>query len=189
MPTRTTDHAANFYVPLPNHPGLAVVCNAPERYTSDLIETLAWRADQWVADQQHLMGCRDVTLHQLKDALRFVKTPERLSNHPLVHCDMLATLPRNGIELAQMLADAIQTLERSDPNNDLEVRGAILRMRYLERMRAKAVIRRLNLSERHFYRLQSSGLEWLMTYLVRRLAVKTPQSFAVSDSHPVHRSS
>lgn len=154
-------------IPIPQHPGLVLICTEPERYPPTVIAHLVDQITRWTPQDDpsvldtHAGSAVVVTDRQIKELLRHIHAPHHLAAHPLAAHWVHVAPEQRGTALAQFLTSAIATLEHPTTQAERYVPGTILRMRYIERTRAKWIIRHLHLSERHYYRLHRSGLHWL----------------------------
>lgn len=160
--------SATIYVPVPHLPGLALVCSDPERYSPAFVQDLARRLGQAALRNDAAPTSPSIDAAAVKAALRCILAPQRLDDHPLALAFGQDGPARRGEHLARWLRAAVGQLEYADAAEP-DLRGAILRLRFLERRRAKTVMRLLNLSERHFYRLQAAGLAWLAGQLAHEI--------------------
>jgi hypothetical protein len=164
--TRTAD-SRSVYLPVPHYPELTLVCTAPDRYPPELLYQLQQYLAQWQPAHPTLPPDADtnISIECMKTVLRSIHDPPTLARHPLAdrYPDIPAT--ERGFYLAACLTAAIYRLEQPVPDAERDMRGTILRMRYLECCKTRTIRSRLHLSERHYYRLQAVGLEWLATHL------------------------
>lgn len=164
---RSLQDCTELRIAVPQHPDLALICTAPDRYPPELIQELASRLEQWAthatASPPHVP--ERITPTQIKKLLRAIHVQEALAEHPPAQHPNDNT-PQSSACLALLMRAAIAELEQPVAEAEPDPRGTILRMRFLERYRAKAVMKRLNVSERHFYRLQAEGLKWLAERLM-----------------------
>lgn len=163
---RTAD-SYSVYLPVPQYPELTLVCTAPDRYPPELLYQLQQYLAQWQPAYPTPApdADTDVSIECMKAVLRSIHDLPTLARHPLAGRYPDIPAAERGSYLAACLTAAIHRLEQPIPDAERDMRGTILRMRYLERCKTRTIRSRLHLSERHYYRLQAAGLEWLATYL------------------------
>lgn len=163
MSHKLADCSAIIQVPIPGYPGLALICTDSERYSPEVIHQVVRSLEERLPEHVPTAVSPPVIISsaQIKALLRAIHTPQVLAEHPVavMLADKLPGL--RGEYLAHLLRAAVNDLEKPDDSASPDIRGSILRMRFLERQRAKTVMRRLHLSASHFYRLQREGLRRL----------------------------
>lgn len=169
MTTRPSKMAESraVYLPVPEHPGLMLVCTIPDQYPPELLDQLQQHLAQWTIRHPTPSPASVCTLtpQQIKELLRSIHDPAALARHPVVaHCTVLPPTDYC-TQLVQRLTTAIHLLETPTATAEPDIRGTILRMRYLERRKTRTIMKLLHLSERHYYRLQAAALAWVAAYL------------------------
>ena len=156
-------------IPIPCYPGLTLICTEPERYPPEVINQIRLLVEQCVicANASTAKPGISVDINQVKTVLRALHEPAALNAHPLAVRYYHLDPTRCGSYLAQLVCAAITACEQSFMDYKKDIRGTILRLRYIERNRVKRIIQRLHVSERHYYRLHCSGLHWLAAYLTQ----------------------
>ncbi|MBA3468461.1 MAG: hypothetical protein H0T53_02340 [Herpetosiphonaceae bacterium] len=146
-------------VHIPDHPDLSVVCHNVERYPTLLLERLAHDVSQLLRRPPIKVP---VTGAEMKDWLRQLHMPLRHCAHPLAAPWQHLPIQQRWSACATWLRQLIQRLEFAEDGAQSRTCGRILRLRFLDRRRCKTIMLELNISERHYHRLQNAGLEWLV---------------------------
>jgi hypothetical protein len=146
-------------MPVPDYPDLSVVSHNSERYPPLLLERIAHEVSRML---KHQHPETPLSCAAMKAWLHELHTPLRLSKHSLAapwqHLPQDQCCKACAIWLRQM----IECLETVKDQGNPSMCGQILRLRFLSGLRAKAIMLQLNISERHYHRLQNEGLEWLV---------------------------
>lgn len=146
-------------VPVPGHPGLALVSSEPHRYTLAILQQLQACLAQTVQSFEGL------SVRQLRALLRRRKTPGTVGSHPWVRERFGPQPDRAEDSFNEQVARSIHELEHAQQGPRPDRRGTLLRLRYLQGSPAKEVRQTLYLSESHYHRLHSDGLRWLAEQL------------------------
>jgi hypothetical protein len=159
-PSKKPDHGPSaMQIPVPEYSDLSVVSHDSQRYPLWLLQHVAQEVSQLLRRQHSEIA---VSCAAMKAWLQELDTPLRLAAHPLAAPWQHLPLEQHCAACALWLRQMIERLESAQDGAQSRLRGRILRLRFLDRRQCKAIMLQLNISERHYHRLQNEGLEWLV---------------------------
>ncbi len=144
---------------IPDYPDLSVVCHNSERYPMVLLQRIAHEVSQLLRRQPSAPA---VSCGAMKAWLRELRTPPRLADHALAAPWQHLPIDQRCAACELWLRQMIERMEFTEDGAQSRMCGQILRLRFLDRRRCKAIMLELSISERHYHRLQNTGLEWLV---------------------------
>ena len=146
-------------ISVPQYPDLCVMSHNPEHFPPSLLQRIAHEVSQLLK-----RDCSQtlVTSASIKAWLHEIHAPLRLALHPLAQPWQHLPLDQHSAACAVWLRQMIQQLEFPETDGEATTPGTIMRLRFLDGLRCKDIMLRLNISERHYHRLQDEGLQWIV---------------------------
>jgi hypothetical protein len=156
---------SDLTIAVPGHEALTILCSDQQHYSSAVLHEIAVQVARALDERPKNDGPPPLKSRQVKQLLQDFGMPgstRRLAGLP-------GSLSRNAIKLDHWLRTAIELLEQPSVERPRNLRGTMLRMRYIEQQSVRSVQQTLHLSERHYYRLQAEGIAWLTEQLQHHL--------------------
>lgn len=155
---------AVLWVEIPQFPGLFLASTTAGMYTQAQLQQLA--ANLTAATTAYQIGSERLTIQvSVRSALRLIYDPAALRRHPLTaYCTFLPLVQR-GDHLAKLLRNLIDELESTGGADRRDLRGMVLRLRFIEALSRPEVCQLVGVSERQYFRLQTNAIDWLIVRL------------------------
>ena len=146
-------------ISVPQYPDLWVTSDNPDHFPPSLLQRIAHEVSQLLKRERSetLVSCAS-----MKAWLHEIHAPLRLALHPLAQPWQHLPLDQRSAACTVWLRQMIQQLEFPETDGEATTPGTIMRLRFLDGLRCKDIMLRLNISERHYHRLQDEGLQWIV---------------------------
>ena len=144
-------------------PGLYLVSGDHAPYSPEQLHELAAQLGRHAANE-FKPPLPPITQQQVRTAFRLLADPLALQKSALAVRWSHLSWETRATPVSELLTGAIIALETAGaPPPDL--RGKVLRLRYLEFVPLPKILEYVAVSERHMFRLQAAGIAWITAYL------------------------